>query len=103
VLQYKIDFDNLEWVSSAAGWKHKFVDQNNVRLRLVEYSAHMKPHWCEKGHYGYIISGEMEIEYPDGKFIYKPGDGIFIPAGADHRHKGKVLSDKVLIFFTEYI
>jgi quercetin dioxygenase-like cupin family protein len=103
VVHYKIDFNNLEWTIPNAGLKHKYIDQNNMRLRLVEYSKDMAPHWCEKGHYGYVIQGEMEIEYSAEKIIYKPGDGIFIPDGAAHRHKGRVLSDKVLIFFIETV
>jgi quercetin dioxygenase-like cupin family protein len=85
------------------GVRHKFVDQNNLRLRLVEYSSGMPPHWCEKGHYGYVIEGQMEIEYESGSVKYEPGDGIFIPDGPDHRHRGRALTGKVLVFFVEKV
>jgi quercetin dioxygenase-like cupin family protein len=45
----------------------------------------------------------MEIEYENAKIIYKPGDGIFIPDGPDHKHRGRVLSERVLVFFIEKI
>jgi quercetin dioxygenase-like cupin family protein len=45
----------------------------------------------------------MEIEYEGPKIIYNQGDGIFIPDGSEHRHRGKVLSETVLIFFIERI
>ena len=102
-LQYKADFSNIKWESPIEGVKHKYIDQNNLRLRLVEYSKAMQPHWCEKGHYGYLIEGQMEIEYEGSKIIYNQGDGIFIPDGSEHRHRGKVLSETVLIFFIERI
>jgi hypothetical protein len=35
--------------------------------------------------------------------LYEPGDGIFIPDVADHRHRGKTLTEKALIFFIEKI
>jgi hypothetical protein len=58
----------------------------------------MPPHWCEKGHYGYLIEGQMEIEYENEKIIYNPGDGIFIPDGPEHKHKGEVLLKKPWVF-----
>ena len=102
-LQYKVDFSNLEWESPLEGVKHKYIDQDHLRLRLVEYSKAMQPHWCEKGHYGYLIDGQMEIEYEGATIIYNQGDGIFIPDGSEHRHRGKALSETVLIFFIERI
>jgi quercetin dioxygenase-like cupin family protein len=102
-VQYKVEFDNLEWESPIQGVRHKYVDQNNVRLRLVEYSKEMPLHLCEKGHYGYLIDGQLEIEYENGKIVYKSGDGIFIPDGSDHRHRGKALTEKVLVFFIEKV
>jgi quercetin dioxygenase-like cupin family protein len=100
-IEHKADFNKLDWESPIEGVRHKYVDQDNLRLRLVEYSKEMPPHWCEKGHYGYVIEGQMEIEYENEIIIYMPGDGIFIPDGPDHRHRGKVLTEKVLIFFVE--
>jgi quercetin dioxygenase-like cupin family protein len=43
----------------------------------------------------------MEIDF-DGKVIlFGPGDGVFIPAGQKHKHKGRVLTDKVEIILVE--
>jgi quercetin dioxygenase-like cupin family protein len=103
MVQYKVEFDKLEWKSPIEGLRHKYIDQNNLRMRLVEYSKEMLPHWCEKEHYGYLIEGQMEIEYENSKIIYKPGDGIFIPEGPDHKHRGRQLSEKVLVFFMEKV
>jgi hypothetical protein len=45
----------------------------------------------------------MEMEYAHSKVTYKPGDGIFIPDGPDHRHRGRVLSEKALVFLIENV
>lgn len=102
-IQYKAEFDKLEWESPITGVRQKYIDQINLRIRLVEYSKEMPLHWCEKGHYGYLIEGQMEIEYENEKIVYKSGDGIFIPDGSDHKHRGKALTEKVLIFFMEKV
>ncbi|MBN2071619.1 MAG: cupin domain-containing protein [Candidatus Krumholzibacteriota bacterium] len=97
----KIDFDSLEWESPMEGVRHKYIDQDGMRMRLVEYSREMPLHWCEKGHHGYLLEGKMEIEYTGEKVIYKTGDGIFIPEGPGHRHRGRAISSAVLVFFLE--
>jgi quercetin dioxygenase-like cupin family protein len=102
-IQYKADFDKLEWEYPVAGVRHKNIDQNNVRIRLVEYSQEMPPHWCEKGHYGYVIAGQMEIEFENETVVCNSGDGIFIPDGPLHKHRGKAISEKVLVFFMENV
>ena len=45
----------------------------------------------------------MAIEYPDAEIIYNEGDGILIPDGPEHQHKGRVLSEKALVFFIEKV
>lgn len=100
-VQYKVAFNELEWESPIEGVRHKCTEQDGLRLRLVEYSRQMPDHWCEEGHYGYIIEGRMEIEYENARVVYGPRDGVFIPDGPDHRHRGRALSDRVLVFFVE--
>jgi quercetin dioxygenase-like cupin family protein len=102
-VQHKIDFDKLEWESPIEGLRHKYFDQNGLRVRLVEYLKEMPPHWCEKGHYGYLIEGQMEIEYQNSRIVYESGDGIFIPDGPNHKHRVRVLSEKALVFFLEKV
>lgn len=102
-VQYKAEFDKLHWQSPVAGVRHKVIDQNHIRMRLVEYSNAMPPHWCQKGHYGYLIEGRMEMEYPEATIVYNPGDGIFIPDGPEHQHRGRVLSETALVFMIENI
>lgn len=99
--RYRVDFERLEWQSPMDGVRHKFIDRDGLRIRLVEYSSSMPPHWCERGHHGYLIEGRMEIEYAGSKVAYGPGDGISIPDGPDHRHRGVVLTGRALVFFVE--
>jgi quercetin dioxygenase-like cupin family protein len=102
-IPYQIQFDQIPWESPMIGVRHKFIEHDGQRLRLVEYSSEMPPHWCEKGHCGYLLSGKMAIEYPHTEIIYTEGDGILIPDGPEHRHKARVLSGKALVFFIEKV
>ena len=33
--------------------------------------------------------------------VYKSGDGVFIPDGEEHKHKGRVLTESVTVIFVE--
>ena len=101
MLRYKFNFDKLEWETPIEGVRSKIYKYGNKQLRLVEYSKEMPLHWCEKGHYGYILEGEFEIEYRKETLVYKAGDGVFIPEGEEHKHKARVLSEVVKAIFVE--
>ena len=101
MLQYKIKFDEIEWESPIEGMRFKKYIYNNKQVRLVEYSKEMPSHWCEKGHYGMILEGEMEIEYQNEKIIYGKGEGVFIPDGEEHKHRGRVLTESVKVILVE--
>ena len=101
--QHKIDFKSLPWISPAQGIRQKTYKDGCHQLRLVEYSKEMPPHWCEKGHIGYILKGKMEIKFQNEVCQYSAGDGVFIPRGQNHKHSVKTLTDKVTVIFVEDI
>jgi quercetin dioxygenase-like cupin family protein len=100
-MEYRVDFSQEQWEVPLAGIRHRYRDQENIRMRLVEYDRSMPPHWCEKGHYGIVLEGIFEIEFDDRTERYKPGDGLFLPPGEKHRHRGRAVTEKVKIFFVE--
>lgn len=101
--QYRIDFTGVEWEAPIPGVRHKVVVDCDVRLRLVEYSPEMAPHWCTVGHIGQILAGTFEIEFSDGVHVFEAGDGVMIPSGDEHRHKARSLSDVVRAIFVEKV
>ena len=101
MLHYKVDFNKLDWEQPIEGVKCKIIKYNDKQLRLIEYTKEMPLHWCERGHYGLVLDGVLEIEFQNEKIIYKSGDGVFIPDGAEHKHKGRVLTKSVKVIFVE--
>lgn len=101
MLPYRVDFGNIEWESPLPGLRQKVLQDESRKIRLVEYAASMEPHWCEKGHYGFVLDGRFEIEFEGGSLVFSAGDGVFIPDGPQHRHKGTVLSETVTVIFVE--
>jgi hypothetical protein len=72
---YKVDFEHRAWLPALKGVRHKLVRHGGRQLRLVEYTAEMEPHWCERGHIGYILQGRFELEFDGSTLELGPGDG----------------------------
>ena len=101
MIPYKVDFQIIPWESPLEGLRQKKYKFGGQQLRWVEYSKNLPSHWCEKGHIGYVLEGQMEIKFENDVQIYSPGDGIFIPAGPEHKHMARVLTDKVIVILVE--
>jgi ethanolamine utilization protein EutQ (cupin superfamily) len=99
--RHRVDFKEIAWDSPMQGVRSKALGHRGKQLRLVEYTPAMEPHWCEKGHIGYVLDGRFEIRFADETLIYEPGDGVFIPSGREHRHMGRALTDVVRCAFVE--
>ncbi len=70
------------------GVRFKAFEQDGRRLRLVEFArGFQEPDWCRKGHIGYVLEGEGELHLSGQTVRLKAGDGIFIPAGEEHKHR----------------
>jgi len=101
-MKYKIEFENIPWESPAKGIKFKRYIQNNRAIRLVEFSNDfIESDWCSKGHIGYILNGQVEIDFNGNKIVFGPGDGLFIPEGTENKHKAKIISEKVITILIE--
>ena len=98
----KIDFGALDWQSPLPGARFKSYEQAGRTLRLLELTEDfVEPEWCTKGHIGYVLEGQMEVDF-DGEVVrYSAGDGIFILPGEEHRHLAKVLSEVVRLILVE--
>ena len=100
-MEYLVDFESIPWETPMDGLRHKAVEHDGTRLRLVEYAADMAPHWCERGHVGLILDGTFEIEFTHETRVFRSGNGVFIPSGTQHRHMARVVSGSVRALFIE--
>ena len=100
-MQYRIDFRSMPWTSNMDGVRQKTFKFNGRQIRLVEYSRTMPAHWCEKGHAGYMLSGEMEVQFENETHKYSAGDGICLPSGPQHKHCARILTETATLIFVE--
>ena len=99
---YRVDFASKPWEQPVAGVRYKAYEQDGHRLRLAEFTRDfIEPDWCTKGHIGYVLEGEMELDFHGRIVTLRPGDGLFIPPGSEHGHKARVLTDLARVVLVE--
>lgn len=97
-----INFKPIPWTESAPGFRYKAISQGHKKIRIVEFSKEfVEPDWCLKGHIGYVIDGEMEIEFEGSIQRFKTGDGIFISGGPANKHRHYSTIKTTTIFLVE--
>jgi len=99
---YVIDFELLPWVEPVPGMRFKAFVQGQKKMRIVEFTEEfVEPDWCINGHIGYVIEGEMEVEFEGAVRKYKAGDGLFIPKGDENKHRHYSTIKAVTLFMVE--
>ena len=98
----KVSFDDLDWESQLPACRFKAFRHGETTLRVVEYAKDfVAPDWCTDGHIGYVLEGELDIDFAGRVVRFAAGDGLFIPEGEARRHKPTPVSDVVRVVLVE--
>lgn len=103
VLEYRLAFAEADWEPALEGTARvkRLVRAGKV-FRLVELTgATEHPGWCEVGHVGQIVEGEIEIDFNGEKTVFRSGDALCIPTGAARRHRPRAVSARAVMFLIE--
>ena len=88
----RVDFDRYEWDYTSPGMRVKRALCNGKQLRLVEIGSEFgEPEWCEAGHVGYVLEGELEIHFERVSERLSAGDGLYIVSGREMRHRARAV------------
>ncbi len=103
-LSHKVKFDEMDWIEAGDGMRFKRFQQGELQVRLVEWDkAMVHASWCVKGHIGYVLEGVVEIDIAGEVVRYEAGDVLILPEGEAHKHRPKVLSEKMRFFSVEKV
>ena len=98
----RVDFDNIPWTTPMPNVRFKVYRDGSRQLRIVEFGqGFVEPDWCLRGHIGLVLEGSGRLQFEGSEFAFKEGDGVFIPAGEEHKHKLTVLSKVVRVILVE--
>ncbi|HEV2093819.1 MAG TPA: hypothetical protein VGR18_11705 [Rubrobacter sp.] len=92
----RVPFGELPWAEDAPGIQAREVDVGGARWATVEYEAGAaREEWCEEGHRGFVLAGEIEYEFDDGgePLRASEGEAFFLPpapvGGGAHRGRNR--------------
>lgn len=65
------------------------MDAGGVRMRIVEYEpGYLADHWCDIGHFGYVLSGNVTLELKDKPSqLLKEGEAFLVSSYGDAAHR----------------
>jgi hypothetical protein len=99
---YKVDFEALSWQTPEPGMRSKTYKKGKKQIRLVEFTdQYFDPNWCTRGHVGFMLEGEMDINFNGRPMTFRKGDGLLIPAGEKNKHMVKVHTGQALVVLIE--
>lgn len=103
-MNYKFEFERTQWKEIAPGALEKSYYIENKQIRLVRFDdSFVEEDWCTIGHMGYVLNGEMQVEFENETTSYSKGDGLHLEMGIRHKaviEKGKFVE---LILFEEKV
>jgi quercetin dioxygenase-like cupin family protein len=79
---------DIDWADDVPGIRDKAETVDGARWALVEYEhGASREEWCEDGHRGFVLDGEIEYEFSDGRERLRAGKGhaFLLPGGVAHR------------------
>ncbi len=94
-----VPFGDMQWLDDIPGIRAKEAEVEGARWAIVEYEEGAgREEWCEDGHRGFVISGEIEYEFDDGRDPLRASEGeaFFLPPAplGSGAHRGRNLADK---------
>jgi quercetin dioxygenase-like cupin family protein len=99
---FKISFEGMEWQQVRPDVRQKMYCEGSRQVRLVEFeTSDGAEHWCETGHIGYVLKGALSISFNGEVIAFKAGDGLFIPSGADSKHRAVAISRGTQLLMVE--
>ena len=78
----RVPFDELSWTDDAPGIRAREAEVEGARWATVEYGAGAaRDDWCEEGHRGFVLAGEIEYRFDDGREPLRAaaGEAFFLP------------------------
>jgi quercetin dioxygenase-like cupin family protein len=102
VSSFKIDFDAMQWQQVRPDVRQKVYCEGSRQVRLIEFeTSDGAEHWCETGHIGYVLKGALSISFNGDVVAFRAGDGLFIPAGAESKHRSVKISSGTQLLMVE--
>jgi hypothetical protein len=83
-----VPFHETALAPEAPGIASRAVVVGGVRWAVVQYEPGvLREEWCDEGHSGYVVDGDVAYEFRDGRpaLEVRAGEGFKLAEGSGHR------------------
>ena len=87
-----VRFGEMDWTDDAPGIRAREAEVEGARWAIVQYGeGARREEWCEEGHRGYVVEGEIAYEFDDVREPLRAteGEAFLLPpatlGGGAHR------------------
>ena len=99
---FKLSFETMQWEQVRPDVRQKVYCEGARQIRLVEFETSDGPeHWCETGHIGYVLKGALRISFNGQVVAFEAGDALFIPPGAETKHRAVSIASGTRLLMVE--
>ena len=89
-----VRLSDTDWANDVTGIRDKAESVDGARWALVEYAeGASREEWCEEGHRGLVLEGEIEYEFSDGRERLRAATGHAFLLTTGVAHRGRNLAD----------
>ena len=99
-----IPLDTIPRAPEAPGIASSAQDVEGVRWAVVDYDPGvLREEFCEEGHSGYVLAGEVtyEFEGSDDRLKVTAGQAFTLPSGTAGAHRGRSGADGARLFLID--
>ena len=90
----------VDWRSDVDGIRVRELEIDGRRWALVEYGpGARRDEWCEDGHLGVVLYGQIEYKFEDGLHPLSATSGDAFTLSTGRGHRGRNTGDTVTTLF----
>jgi quercetin dioxygenase-like cupin family protein len=96
-----VPLPEMPWQPGAHPLEHKKVSPDFPWTLLSFGPGFVDPHWCLRGHAGYILRGRLTLEFEDATLQIKEGEAFRVDPGIRHQASNRGPDEVLLLISSE--
>ena len=90
-MEKPVKFDKIPWENPDKGIYQKVYSNSDTTVRLVKFDHNfIEKEWCFKNHLGYILKGQLKLDFDGLMQTYNKGEALILNSGEKH----KIITDE---------
>ena len=93
----RLALPRMDWTAGTDPKERRKASATHPVSLLSFASGFADPSWCERGHAGLVLSGELVLEFDTGIEVFRAGEAFVIDPST--RHRASNPADREVVLF----